>query len=77
MENSLSYIIFCLFVATIANQRIIFIRPSSDGTYNGMVMSVRVCVRPTLRPGRRLSVFLTFILHALTYWAESLHVTLF
>ena len=28
----------------------IFIRPSSDGTYYGMVMSVRVSVRPTLRP---------------------------
>ena len=29
----------------------VFIRPSSDGTYMyGMVMSVRVSVRPTLRP---------------------------
>ena len=28
----------------------IIIRPSSDGTYYGMVMSVRVSVRPTLRP---------------------------
>ena len=28
----------------------IFIRPSSDGTYYGMVMSVRVSVRPSVRP---------------------------
>ena len=28
----------------------IFIRPSSDGTYYGMVMSVRPGLRPTLRP---------------------------
>ena len=37
----------------------LFIRPSSDGTYNGMVMSVRlsvrVSVRPTLRPSVRPS----------------------
>ena len=46
-----------------------FIRPSSDGTYDVMVMSVR--------PGLRLPVFRTFLLHALTYWAEILHMTLF
>ena len=38
----------------------IFIRPSSDGTYYGMVMSVRVSVRPSgspsVRPGLRPSV---------------------
>ena len=34
----------------------IFIRPSSDGTYYGMVMSVRPGLRPTLRPSVRLSV---------------------
>ena len=60
----------------------IFIRPSSDGTYYGMVMSVRVSirvsVRPTLRPsGLRPPIFRTFLLHALTYWAEILHMTLF
>ena len=64
----------------------IFIRPSSDGTYYGMVMSVRVSVRPTLRPisvrpcvrpGLRPPVFRTFLLHALTYWTEILHMTLF
>ena len=31
-------------------------RPSSDGTYYGMVMSVRPGLRPTLRPSIRLSV---------------------
>ena len=117
----------------------VFIRPSSDGTYYGMVMSVRpsvrrtdpsvrpsahflhfshTCfdimswnfahdfvlmyyrsslsvvtlrqflyahrdvlwygdVRPSVRPGLRPPVFRTFLLHALTYWAEILHMTLF
>ena len=41
-----------------------FIRPSSDGTYYGMVMSVR----PSLRPS--VTIFRTFLLHALTCWAE-------
>ena len=35
-------------------------------------------VRPGLRPsGLRPPVFRTFLLHALTYWAEILHMTLF
>ena len=35
-------------------------------------------VRPTLRPsGLRPPIFRTFLLHALTYWAEILHMTLF
>ena len=67
----------------------IIIRPSSDGTYYGMVMSVRVSVRPSdspsvrpsdspsVRPGLRPPIFRTFLLHALTYWAEILHMTLF
>ena len=112
----------------------IFMRPSSDGTYYGMVMSVRVSVRPSIRSpsGRSLSacfphffptcfdilswnfahdfvlmyyrsslsvitlrqflkelclfvnleygkytVFRTFLLHALTYWAEIFHMTFF
>ena len=59
----------------------VFIRPSSDGTYYGMVMSVRPSdspsVRPTLRPGLSPPVFRTFLIHALTYWAEILHMTLF
>ena len=63
----------------------IFKRPSSDGTYYGMVMSVRVSFGPTLRPSIRPSgspsvrapVFRTFLLHTLTYWAEILHLTLF
>ena len=114
-----------------------FIRPSSDGTYYGMVMSVRLSVRPTLRPVsvrpsgspsarfphfsptcfdilswnfahdfvlmyyrssssvitlcqflkelclfvnleyRKCTVFRSFLLHALTYWAEILHMPLF
>ena len=64
---------------------IVFIRPSSDGSYYGMLMSVRVSVRPTLRPsdspsvcpGLRPPAFRTFLLHALTYWAEILHMKLF
>ena len=34
----------------------IFIRPSSDGTYYGMVMSVRVSIRVSVRPPIRPSV---------------------
>ena len=30
-----------------------------------------------VRPGLRPPVFRTFLLHALTYWAEILHMTLF
>ena len=63
----------------------IIIRPSSDGTYYGMVMSVHPSVRPSRSPSVRLSVhpglrppvFLTFLQHALTNWAEILHMTLF
>ena len=54
----------------------LFIRPSSDGTYYGMVMSVRPGLRPSdspsVRPGLRPPVFHTFLKHALTYWAEIL-----
>ena len=50
-----------------------------------MVMSVRPglrpsdspSVRPSVRPGLRPPVFHTFFQHALTYWAEILHMTLF
>ena len=68
----------------------IFIRPSSDGTpvfrrdvlWYGDVCpsgspSVRLSVRPSVRPGLRPPVFHTFLQHALTYWAEILHITLF
>ena len=110
----------------------IFIRSSSDGTYYGMVMSVRVSVRLSVRPSgspsarfphfsptcfdilswnfahdfvlmyhrssssvvilrqyfkelclflnleyRKYTVFRSFLLHALTYLAEILHMTLF
>ena len=56
----------------------------SDGMYYGMVMSVCLSgsppsVRPGLHPSVHLSVtvFHTFLLHALTYYAEILHKTLF
>ena len=39
--------------------------------------SVRPTLRPSLRPGLRPPIFRTFLLHALTYWAEILHMTLF
>ena len=49
--------------------------------YGDVCPSVRVSVRPTLRPsvrpGLRPPVFHTFLHHALTYWAEILHMTLF
>ena len=48
-----------------------FSRPSSAGTYYGMLMSVH----PGLRPSA--TVFRTFLLHALTYQAEILHLTVF
>ena len=53
----------------------IFIRPSSDGTYYDMVMSVRPSGSPSVRPS--VTVFRTFLLHALTYWSEILCITLF
>ena len=61
------------------NLVLLFICPSSDGTYYGMVMSVRPSVRPSVHPGLRpsVTVFQIFLLHALTYWAEILHVTFF
>ena len=34
-----------------------FIRPSSDGTYCGMVMSVRPCPRPSVRPSQFSALF--------------------
>ena len=81
---------FWKFCCTNVGHFALFIRPSSDGTYYGMVMSVRVSVRPTLRPvsvrpsgspsvrpGLRPPVFHTFLLHALTFLAEILHMTLF
>ena len=37
-------------------EKVIFIRPSSDGTYYGMVMSVRPGLRPSVRPSIRPSV---------------------
>ena len=40
-----------------------------------MVMSVRPSIHPSVRPS--VTVFRTFLLHTLTYWAEILHMTLF
>ena len=53
--------------------------------YGDVCPSVRPSVRPGLRssdspsvrPGLRPPVFHTFLQHALTYWAEILHMTLF
>ena len=63
----LSYYTYCL-------RQYLFIRPSSDGTYYGMVMnvhlglrpSVRFSVRPSVRLTLRPPVFPTFLIHA--YW---------
>ena len=59
------------------SQLVIFIRPSSDVTYMyyGMVMSVRPSGSPSVRPS--VTVFRTFLLHALIYWSEILCITLF
>ena len=62
---------------------VIFIRPSSEGTYYGMVIAVRPGLRLGVRMGPRVSirpsvpVFHTFLLHAVSYWVEILHITLF
>ena len=55
------------FLSSVKLQYSIFIRPPSDGTYYGMVMSVRPTLRPSVRPGLRSPVFHTFLIHALTY----------
>ena len=72
-------------VVLLENRFRFFIRPPSDGTFYGMVMSVRPGLCPTLRPSvhpsvqpvLRPPVFRAFLLHALTYWAGILHMTLF
>ena len=72
----------CIALSAVTKGYLLFIRPSSDGTYYGMVMSVRPSVRPGLRPSVRLfvrpglrpPVFHNFLLHALTYWAAILHM---
>ena len=46
-------------ISIISIEKRIFIRPSSDGTYYGMVMSVRPGLHPTLRPSVRVSVLPT------------------
>ena len=45
--------------------------------YGDVHPTLHPSVRPTLRPGLRPPVFRTFLIHALTYWAEILHMTLF
>ena len=45
--------------------------------YGDVRPTLRPSVRPTLHPGLRLTVFRIFLIHALTYWAEILHMTLF
>ena len=49
-----------------SNEQRVSIRPSSDGTYYGMVMSVRVSP----------AVFRHFLIHALTYWVGNVWMTL-
>ena len=121
-----SYLKLCIHLS----RSLFIIRPSSDGTYYGMVMSVRPSVRVSVRPSvchsfphfsptcfdiliwnfvyhfivmhvrsssnainfrhflqelcsfltsmsYRYAVFLTFLLHALTYWVQILYMTLF
>ena len=60
--------------------------PSSDGyimvwwCLSGSLSespSVRPSNSPSVRPGLRPPVFHCFLLHALTYWAEILHMTFF
>ena len=50
-----------------------------DGTYYGMVMSVRASIRVSVRPSdspfrSSAARFINFFLHALTYWTEILHM---
>ena len=45
--------------------------------YGDVCPSVRPSDSPSVRPGLRPPVFHTFLQHALTYWAEILHMTLF
>ena len=117
----LKFCTWLCFTVVYYRSSFIFIRPSSDGTYYGMVMSVRVSVRPFSAlfsymlwhielkfctwlcftvlqikfecrhfasilkelclfvnlEYRLCAVFVTFLLHALTYWAQILHKTLF
>ena len=40
----------------LSTEKMIFIRPSSDGTYYGMVMSVRPSGSPSVRPSGSPSV---------------------
>ena len=62
---------FCIILASCNIVLLLFIRPSSDGTYYGIVMSVRPSdspsVRLSVRPGLRPPVFHIFLIHALTY----------
>ena len=67
-------LVYCSF-HSLEFEILLFIRPSSDGTYYGMVMSVRPSGSPSVRPS--VTVFRTFLLHALTYWSEILCITLF
>ena len=52
-----SYQMICLVLFSWACRLSFFIRPSSDGTYYGMVMSVRPSVRVSVRPSIRPSQF--------------------
>ena len=45
--------------------------------YGDVRPGLRPTLRPSVRPGLRPPIFRTFLLYALTYWAEILHMTLF
>ena len=54
------------------------VRPSGSPSESPSVHpTLRPSVRLSVRPGLRPPVFRTFLIHALTYWAEILHMTLF
>ena len=56
---------------------LVFIRPSSDGTYYGMVMSVRpsvrVSVRPSVRPSQFSALFSYMLWHIFLKFCVSLY----
>ena len=54
--NSFSYLKNWVFFI-LMNGEAVFIRPSSDGTYYGMVMSVRPSVRVSVRPSQFSALF--------------------
>ena len=54
--KSICFVHPSIFSLSVILSNLVFIRPSSDGTYYGMVMSVRPSVRLSGSPSVRLSV---------------------